>query len=134
MKRLKILWKNTVFFSIGGVGYAVIEILWRGRTHWTMVIAGGVCFVIFSRIAEKFKRSPLVIKAMIAALGVTLIELLFGVVFNIIFGMGVWDYSSNRFNILGQICPLFSLLWALLALVFVPIAEALNGRFFRCSA
>ena len=134
MKNFKILWKNAVFFSIGGVGYAVIEILWRGRTHWTMVIAGGVCFLLFSRIAEKFKGYPLVIKAMISALGVTLVELAFGIVFNIIFGMGVWDYSSEWLNLFGQICPLFSLMWVLLSLAFVPIAEMLNKRFGACSA
>ncbi len=134
MKRFKILWKNTVFFTVGGVGYAVIEILWRGRTHWTMVIAGGVCFLLFSHIAEKFKRAPLVVKAMISAVGVTLVELIFGIIFNIIFGMGVWDYSRERFNLLGHICPLFSLFWALLSLAFIPIASKLNERFVECSA
>lgn len=134
MKRFKILWRDAVFFTVGGVGYAVIEILWRGHTHWTMVIAGGVCFLLFSRIAEKFKGYPLVIKAMISALGVTLVELAFGIVFNIIFGMGVWDYSSEWLNLFGQICPLFSLMWVLLSLAFVPIAEMLNKRFSACSA
>ncbi|MBO5907091.1 MAG: hypothetical protein J6Q85_02930 [Clostridia bacterium] len=134
MKRLKILWKRTVLFSIGGIGYAVIEILWRGRTHWTMVLAGGSCFLLFSRIAEKFKSSPLVIKAMISAFGVTLVELIFGIVFNIIFGMHVWDYSNERFNLLGQICPLFSLFWSLLALVFLPLADKLNNKLNICSA
>lgn len=32
-------------FSIGAVGYSLLEILWRGNTHWTMTLAGGICFV-----------------------------------------------------------------------------------------
>ena len=128
MKKLKILWKSAVFFTVGGVGYAVIELLWRGRTHWTMVIAGGVCFILFSKIAEKFKRCPLVIKALISAFGVTCVELVFGIVFNMIFGMAVWDYSREWLNLFGQVCPLFSVLWVILALVFIPIADRLNAK------
>ena len=124
MKRLE---KRAVLFTIGGAGYGIIEILWRGRTHWTMIIAGGICFIIFSRVAERFKTRPLVFKASLCALGVTAVELLFGVVFNIIFGMGVWDYSDQPLNFLGQICPLYTLLWAALSLVFVPVAELLGA-------
>ncbi len=134
MKKIKVLWQDAVFFSIGGVGYAVIEILWRGHTHWTMVIAGGVCFILFSRVADELKSSPLVIKALVSAFGVTLVELIFGIVFNIIFRMGVWDYSREKFNLFGQICPLFSFFWILLSLLFIPIADALNKKMSRCSA
>ena len=124
MKRLE---KRAVLFTIGGAGYGIIEILWRGRTHWTMIRAGGICFIIFSRVAERCKAQPLVFKASLCALGVTAVELLFGVVFNIIFGMGVWDYSDQPLNFLGQICPLYTLLWAALSLVFVPVAELLSA-------
>ena len=123
--------KSAVFFAIGGVGYAIIELIWRRRTHWTMVIAGGICFVIFSHIAERFGSRPLVFKAALAALGVTLVELIFGVLFNIIFKLGVWDYSDMPCNLFGQICPIFSLAWWLLALAFVPLAEVINKRLAR---
>ena len=85
VKFMKGFKKSAVFFAIGGVGYAIIELIWRRRTHWTMIIAGGICFVIFSHIAERFGSRPLVFKAALAALGVTLVELIFGVLFNIIF-------------------------------------------------
>ncbi len=126
MKGLK---RYAAFFIIGGVGYALIELLWRGRTHWTMVIAGGICFMMFSFIAEAFREKPLVYKAALSAVSVTVVELVFGVVFNVILGMHVWDYSGVPFNFLGQICPRFTLMWGALALVFIPIAEALNKRF-----
>ena len=32
-------------FSIGAAGYSLLEILWRGNTHWTMTLAGGICFM-----------------------------------------------------------------------------------------
>ena len=37
---------STIFF-IGGILYALIEIIFRGYTHWSMVITGGLCFLIF---------------------------------------------------------------------------------------
>lgn len=125
MKRLK---RNITLFTFGGVGYGIIELLWRGHTHWTMIIAGGVCFIIFSEIAERFKHRSALFKAALCSLGVTAVELAFGVIFNIIFGLGVWDYSDMPFNFLGQICPTFTLLWGLLGLVFVPVAEAINKK------
>ncbi len=125
MKRFK---KNGVLFASGGVGYGVIELLWRGRTHWSMLLAGGLCFVMFAAIAEKWRHRSLVFKAGLCALGVTAVEFVFGVIFNIILRKNVWDYSDEPFNVMGQICPLYTLLWGVLALGFVPLAEAINKR------
>ena len=44
-----------------------------------------------------------------------------GVVFNLYLGMSVWDYSEVKGNILGQICPLYSMLWCFIC---IPIAAA----------
>lgn len=30
--------------TVGSVGYSAIEVLWRGFTHWTMALTGGVGF------------------------------------------------------------------------------------------
>jgi uncharacterized membrane protein len=43
--------------------------------------------------------------------------------------MGVWDYSHVPFNIMGQICPMFSLLWAGIAIAFLPLADAINKSY-----
>ena len=73
MKEFK---RYAVFFIIGAVGYGLIEIWWRGYTHWSMLIAGGICFSLFSKIAEKMKRIPLIVKAIVCALAVTAVELI----------------------------------------------------------
>ena len=117
-----------LFFIIGALGYAAIEIIWRGHTHWSMALAGGICFIIFSLVAEGFSDLPILIKAVLCAVGVTLVELVFGLIFNVLLGMSVWDYSNMPLNFLGQICPLFSLLWLGMALIFLPFANVLNKR------
>ena len=120
--------KNTVFFTAGGMGYGIIELLWRGRTHWTMVLAGGVCFVIISKISDKYKKKRLVFKASLCALGITCVELAFGVLFNLILKMNIWDYSTRPFNLFGQICPLYTLFWGILSCAAIPLAEWADKR------
>ncbi len=123
--------KNVLIFLMGAVGYALIEIIWRGFTHPTMMVAGGICFLAFSYIAEKMSRVPLLIKAFLAAAVVTAVELVFGLIFNLGFGMNVWNYEAMPFNFLGQICPTFSLIWCGIALIFVPLADRINIAFLR---
>lgn len=93
-----------------------------------MIIAGGVCFVIFSLISEKCKKRSLVFKASLCSLSVTSVEFVFGVIFNMILKMKVWDYSNLRFNLLGQVCLLYSLLWALLGAACLPLADFINRK------
>lgn len=120
--------KYAVFFIIGGLGYAIIELLWRGRTHWSMMLAGGICFILFSVIAEKLRGQRLLYKAIFCALAVTAVEFIFGIVFNIILKMQVWDYSGVPLNFLGQICLLYTVIWGILGLIFVPLADFLNKK------
>ena len=65
-------------------------------------------------------------KAIACAAVVTVVEFIFGVVFNLWLKMNVWDYSNMPFNLLGQICPLFSLMWVGLALAMMPFVEVVN--------
>lgn len=118
----------SVFFLIGSLGYTLIEILWRGHTHWSMIIAGGLCFSAFSFVAESFKGRSRLYKAGICAIIITLVELIFGIIFNIILKMDVWDYTNVAFNLSGQICPLFSFVWLIFGYIFIPLAEKINEK------
>ncbi len=120
--------KKAVYFTVGGVGYGILEIIWRGHTHWTMIIAGGVCLVMFSCLSERLCRRSLICKAAVGALGVTAVEFIFGVIFNLLLKMDVWDYSDKPFNVLGQICPAFSAGWLALALVLMPAVAWVDGK------
>lgn len=123
--------KNLTLFSIGAVGYGIIEILWRGRTHWSMLLAGGTCFLGLSRIASKMKKSSLIKKSIIGSMFITTVELLYGVIFNIILKKKVWDYSNLPLNFCGQICALYSFFWIILSIIFIPFAEKLQKHFER---
>lgn len=128
---MNLIWakKYGLFFVIGAVGYGIIEVIWRGYTHWSMIIAGGLCFVLFSVVSERMKDSNILIKAGVCALGITVVEFVFGLFFNVMLGMRVWDYSDMPLNVMGQICPTFSLMWVGLAILFLPLADRINQRY-----
>jgi len=105
-------------FLLGALGYPAIEILWRGYTHPTMALAGGISAVLLFRINRGLARGALPLRLLASGATITLIELTFGVIFNLGLGMAVWDYSDLPLSLLGQICLPYSLLWCLLALPF----------------
>ncbi len=106
--------KSTVFL-IGSVGYGILEILWRGYTHWSMLLTGGVCFRFLYRLNCKTKIKNKFAKAALSAGIITTIEFVSGCIFNKLFKLKVWDYSMYRGNLLGQICPLYCALWFFLS-------------------
>ncbi len=113
--------KTGMLFVIGALGYTFLEMLWRGYSHWSMAIAGGITLVTLFGVFEKLKDAPIYFKSIVGGEIITIIEFVFGVVFNLMLGMRVWDYSAVKGNILGQICPTYSVLWCFIS---VPISAA----------
>lgn len=120
-----------VIFSVGAAGYSLLEILWRGYTHWSMALAGGFCFSFFAGLGERMKNKSLIIKGLAGGTFITLVEFLFGVVFNIILKKKVWDYSKMPFNFLGQVCLHFSAIWTIISIICIPLAFALKKKLKR---
>ncbi len=117
-----------VLFGFGAIGYAIIEILWRGRTHWSMMLAGGISFLGLSKISEKLKKSCLFVKAIAGCVFITTIEYIFGILFNIILKRKVWDYSKMPLNVSGQICALYSFFWFILSFLFIPLSDKIKNK------
>ena len=105
-------------FLLGALGYPFVEILWRGYTHPTMALAGGISAVLLFRINRSFSRGALALRLLASGAAITLVELIFGVIFNLGLKMEVWDYSDVPFDLLGQICLPYFGLWCLLSLPF----------------
>ena len=112
-------------FFIGGKLYTLIEILWRGFTHWTMFILGGGCFVIMGLLNEyRFSwKDSLLKQSVISAVIITIFEFITGCIVNLWLGWAVWDYSNLPFNLLGQICLYYFLLWIPLSAVGIVLDD-----------
>ena len=94
-----------------------------------MPLTSGVCFIIIYAIAN-FTSEALWKKWIMSACCVTAAEFLVGAVVNLHLGWAVWDYSSQPLNLLGQICPLFTFFWMLLAIPSVFLSNILRYYVF----
>lgn len=63
-------------FLLGGGAYAALELAWRGTTHWTMFLTGGVCLCLLQALADR--PLPLGPAAAVGAAGVSGLELAVG--------------------------------------------------------
>ncbi len=116
-----------ILIGIGGLLYVLVELAFRGRSHWTMFYVGGLCFWLIGLINEVLPwEMPLWKQCIIGAVIVTAIEFLAGCIINLWLGWDVWDYSNMPFNVLGQICLPFSLLWILLSAVAIVLDDHLR--------
>ena len=115
-------------FILGGIGYIIIELIFRGYTHWTMFIAGGAAFLMLHRLNIGYPHMPLWKKCILGSFAITSIELLVGCIANLWLHWNVWDYSDNRFNMWGQICLSFSILWGLLCIPIYGVSGILKRK------
>lgn len=124
-------------FCGGGASYGLLEIMWRGYTHISMLIAGGICFWLLVRIT-KIDRG-LFIKSVIGGLCITFVEFISGCIVNLWLDLSVWDYSSNAMSFLGQVCLGYTILWMALSAIVIQICRfgldfrkhITNTRFLR---
>lgn len=107
---------------LGGVGYPLLEICYRGRTHWTMALTGGVALALLRRIGLGQRRRPLWQKALWGGLMITGLEYTVGRWFNRHYR--IWDYRRMPLNLHGQICLAYSACWCAVSAVLL----ALMGR------
>lgn len=131
MKRLKVCLKLLVLAVIGGAIYVGIEMLWRGHSHPSMFILGGLCFVSIGLINELFPWDlGIVWQALLGGTLVTCLEFITGVIVNIWLKLGVWDYSGLPLNIFGQVCLPFYFAWVGLSVVAIVFDDYLRYWFF----
>ena len=115
-----------LFGCLGGLLYILVELIWRGYSHWTMVLLGGMCFVLVGILDEVQHKPPILLQMLQGAIIVTFLEFITGCVLNLWLGLGVWDYSNMPFNVLGQICLPFTLIWFFISYLVIKIENLMH--------
>ena len=125
--------KILLWMCIGGIFYYAIEGIWRMLTksippHPAIMIVGGLCFVLVGAINQhpKFYQASMASQAVIGAFIVLAVEFISGCILNLWLGLGIWDYSNLPFNIMGQVCLFYGILWALLMPLAIWLEDRLN--------
>ncbi len=104
-------------FFMGYFLYALIEIVARGYTHWTMALTGGaVLAMLYILFTGAPQRIPLPALYLLGAIIITAAELMVGMLVNRRLHWDVWDYSDLPLNFQGQICLLYSVFWYFLCI------------------
>ena len=131
INKLKITIKYLLLGAIGSIIYMSLEILWRGYTHWTMGVLGGICFICLGLINEILSwETPLVLQMLIGSTIITILEFITGCIVNLWLGWNVWDYSELPLNLLGQICLPFSILWYFISAIGIVIDDYIRYIYF----
>ena len=120
--------KDAAMFALGAVSYPVVELLWRGHTHWTMSITGGLCTLVIHLFNRRMKTRGLAARCGMGCAVITCTEFSVGCIVNRLLGWDVWDYSNAPLNILGQICPLYSVFWFLLSIPVLAVSSRMLKR------
>jgi len=120
------IWKNCLLFYTGGTVYLSLELLYRGRSHGSMFLAGGLCFLLIGHLNRVEPKLPLPLRALVGAAIVTAVELGAGMLVNRQYQ--VWDYRDQPGNFMGQICPLFSALWIPLSLAAAVLFQKMDAN------
>lgn len=124
---MKEAFKYLFLWLAGGVIYLGLEMLYRGYSHWTMFVLGGICFVILGLINEVIPWNiPIWQQMIIGACIVTVLEFITGCIVNLWLGWGIWDYSNMPGNIMGQICPVFFVIWLPVSLAGIVLDDWLR--------
>lgn len=120
--------EQAVIFAFGAINYVAIEILWRGHTHWTMAVAGGLCAMLIYVFNMEFHNVNLIYKCLVGAVIITSVELVTGLIVNMTLKWDVWDYSQRAFNFLGQICPRYFVYWFMLCIPVVKLFDYFQSK------
>ena len=130
-KIIKLIIKYVVLFVMGGLIYMSLEILWRGYTHWTMGMLGGICFICLGLINELLSwETPLVLQMLIGSTIITILEFITGCIVNLWLDWNIWDYSDLPYNLLGQISLFSSIGWIGLSLVGIVLDDYIRWKWF----
>lgn len=125
MDRLK---EFIIVFGVGSLSYALVEVIFRGHTHWTMLLTGGSVFCVLYFAFNYFKKENIFKIGLLGAVLITTAEYSVGCIVNLALKMGVWDYSRKPLNLYGQICPAFFFAWFALSIPVFYMATNLKNE------
>lgn len=125
----KFIGKLGLFLSCGFI-YCMIEILFRGWSHWSMFVLTGFLgvFCVDSINNTLSFDCDYIVQILISTILCTIGEEISGIILNIWLQLNVWDYSKMTFGtfFFGQCNVLFCFAWALIISVVIFYCDAYN--------
>ena len=125
----KFIGKLGLFLSCGFI-YCMIEILFRGWSHWSMFVLTGFLgvFCIDSINNVLSFDCDYIVQILISTILCTIGEGISGIILNVWLQLNVWDYSKMAFGtfFFGQCNVLFCFAWMLIISIIIFYCDAYN--------
>ncbi len=128
--------KLLIIWFVLGMCYFTLEGLYRipqgGYANIAMLFVGGFCGLIVGSINQipQFYKMTVWKQSIIGAIVVLIVEYISGYVLNIKMGLDIWDYSGMYFNINGQVCLAFAVIWFLLMPTAIWLEDWIRFKFW----
>lgn len=124
--------KDLILIFIMGSIYMILEGLWHGWTHISMLVVGGISAFFIGKLNEGhgFSNRRMWEQCLIGTFIILVLEFVSGVILNIWLQFEIWDYSNIWGNILGQICIPYAVIWFLLVPFNIYVDDYLRYKFF----
>ena len=119
-------------FTLGGCLYYSFEMIFRGFSHWSMFVLGGIAlwFCTWQGFVTGWK-DPLWRQVLRSIVFVTALEFLTGLVVNKYLRLAVWDYADQPFQLFGQICLPFTIVFSGLCALGILLGGFLLHMLYR---
>ena len=125
----KIIGKLGLFLSCGFI-YCMIEILFRGWSHWSMFVLTGFLgvFCVDSINNTLSFDCDYIVQILISTILCIIGEGISGIILNVWLQLNVWDYSKMAFGtfFFGQCNVLFCFAWMLIISIIIFYCDAYN--------
>lgn len=130
----KYVWYLLIYSILGWI----IEVIYQFSNHKCFINRGflygpycpiygiGASFEII--LLTKYINIPILLY-IVSVIITTIIEFLTGYILEKIFKLKWWDYSTEKFNILGYVCLKFSLLWGVASLILMYVIHPFIKEF-----
>ncbi len=130
--RMKRVCEYIFLWILGGTIYYAIELIFRGFSHWSMFLLGGICMVFFWIQGNSVRwEDPMWLQVIRCTIFVVACEFITGILVNKWMGWNVWDYSDQPYHILGQICLPFATIFSGLCAIGIILSGNLMHWLFK---
>lgn len=110
---MKRLGEYLFLWVVGGMLYYSFEFIFRGFSHWSMFVLGGVCLVFCAWQGQILEwKDPFFRQILRCIIFVTACEFITGIIVNKWMKWHVWDYTGLPFQLWGQICLPFMIIFS----------------------
>lgn len=117
--------------ATGGCIYYTFELIFRGYSHWSMFLLGGICFLFCTLQGMAVKWcDPLWKQILRCVVFVTAGEFITGMIVNKWLHLAVWDYSDQPFQLFGQICLPFAIIFSGLCAIGIFLGSYMMHWFY----